>query len=64
MIKGVKLFQTNEKAMGHEGDGDTNYKWCSRNDPQKLREEAGGVGHQSKSRDRPNYSIVEVSQNT
>ena len=27
-----------KKTMEHEGDGDTNCGWCTRNDPQRLGE--------------------------
>ena len=49
-----------KKAMEHEGGGDTNFNWCTWNDPQRLR----GVGNRRMSGDHLNYSIVEVGQNT
>ena len=44
--------------MEHENDGDT------RNDLQKLGEGARKVGNRKKRRDRPNYSLVKIDQNT
>ena len=43
--------------MEHEGDSDTNYNWCTWNDPQRLGKKAGKVGN-------PNYSIAKIGQNT
>ena len=31
--------------MEHEGNGDTNCKWCTQNDPQRLGKEDGRVGN-------------------
>ena len=49
--------------MEDEGEGDTYYNWCARNNPQRLGKETGRHGNRSRSRDQPNYSIVEVAQN-
>ena len=56
-------LQRTKKAIEDEGDCDTDCKWCTRNDLQRLRKEAGGVRNRKISRDHPNY-IVEVGQNT
>ena len=50
--------------MEYEGDYDTYCNWCTGNDPQRLGIGAGRVRNQSTSRDHPNYSIVEIGQNT
>ena len=50
--------------MEHEGDSNTNCNWCSWNDPQRLSKRGGGAGNRRMSRDNPNYSVVEVGQNT
>ena len=49
--------------MEHEGDGDTNGNWWTRNDPLRLGKGAG-VRNRRTSRDHPNYSIAKVGQNT
>ena len=43
-----------EKAMEHEGNGDTNCSWCTWNGPK-------GLGDQGKNRDHLDNSIVETS---
>ena len=50
--------------MEHEGDGDTNCNWCARNNPQKLCQENGRLRNQRTSGDHPDYSIIEIGQNT
>ena len=50
--------------MGHEGDGDTNCCWWTRNDPQKIDKGAGSVGNGRNNRNHPNCSIIEIDQNT
>ena len=40
-----KLWKRTKNAMEHESDGDTNPKWSTRNDPQRLDKEAGRVGN-------------------
>ena len=50
--------------MEYEGDGDSNCKWCTWNNPQKVANEAEGVRNWKTNQDHPNYSIVEVGQNT
>ena len=50
-------------TMEHDGDGDTICKWCTRNDPQRLGNGAGGVGSRRTNRDHPKY-IAKIGQNT
>ena len=50
--------------MKYEGDGDTNCNRCTRNSHQKFGTGTGGLGNKRTSGDYPNYSIVEISQNT
>ena len=50
--------------MEHESDGDSNYNWCTWNDPHRLSKRAGEVRNQNMSQAHSNYSIVEVGQNT
>ena len=53
-----------KESMEHEGDSDTNCNGCTWNNLQGLSKRAGGVGNQRMSEDHPNYSIIEVGQNT
>ena len=50
--------------MEHGGDGDTNCIWCTWNSPQRLGKGVGRVGNRRSNRDHPDYSIVEIGQNT
>ena len=50
--------------MEHEGDGDTNCDWCTRNNPQMTGKETGKLESKWTSWDHPNYSIIEIGQNT
>ena len=51
--------------MEHGDDGDNNCNWCPRNNSQKLgKKKNGGTGNQSKNLYHPDYSIVEIDQNT
>ena len=50
--------------MGHEVNGDINCNWCAWEVPQRLAKRAGRVGNWRTNRDHPNYSTIEVSQNT
>ena len=50
--------------MEHESDGDTNSNWRARSDPQRLCKRAGTVGNPRTNREHPNYSIIEIGQNT
>ena len=59
-----QILRSCERTKKHEGDSDTSCNWCTWNDPQRLSKRVGGVGNQRKSQNHPNYSIVEVSQDT
>ena len=49
--------------MEHESDGNTNYKWCTRNDPIGLvkGQEELEIGGQR--RDHPNNFLTKIGQN-
>ena len=49
--------------MEHEGD-DTNCDLCTRYNHQRTGRGTGGFGNEKMSGDHPNYSIVEIGQNT
>ena len=51
--------------MEHESDGDTSCtNWRARYSHQNISTGTGGPMNERTSRDYPNYSIVEISQNT
>ena len=50
--------------MEHEGNGDANYNRCGRWSHKRIGTETGGLGNNRTSGNSPNYSIVEISQNT
>ena len=49
--------------MEHESDGDTNCNWCTRYNYQRI-DTRTGAGNKRTGGDHPNYSIVEIGQNT
>ena len=49
-----------KKAVEYEEDG----KWRAWNNPQKFGKGTGKVGNWRTNRGHPNYSIVEIGQNT
>ena len=53
-----------QKTMGHESDGDTDRKWCARYSHQMIGTRTEELGNTRMSGDHPNYSIVEIGQNT
>ena len=48
--------------MEHERDGDTNWNWCTLNNPQRIDKGNRQLRNQRKSRDYPDYSILEIGQ--
>ena len=50
--------------MEHESDGDTNCNRCTRYSQQRIGTGTGGLEIKRMSGDYPNYSIVEIDQNT
>ena len=53
-----------KKTMEHESGGDTNCNWRTRYSHQSISAGSGGLGNKKKSGGHPNYSIVEIGQNT
>ena len=47
-----------------ESDGDTNCNWCTWYNHQNIGTGTGGLGNKKTFRDHPNYSIIEIGQNT
>ena len=50
--------------MEHESGGNINYNWHTRYRYQRIDRRTGGLGNKRTSGDHPNYSIVEIGQNT
>ena len=50
--------------MEHESFGDIHYNWRVRYRHQGIGKGTGGLENKRTSRDLPNYSIVEIGQNT
>ena len=50
--------------MAHEGNGDINFNWSLRNDPQRLGKGAARLRNQRTSGDHSDYSMVKIGQNT
>ena len=50
--------------MEHENDSKTNCNWCAQYSHQRIGSGTGGFGNKMTSKDHPNYSIVEIAQNT
>ena len=72
---GVKLKESEKKAKyvdlaresktkEHESDGDNNCNWLSWCNQKKIGTRTWGFGNKRRSGDHPNYSTVEISQNT
>ena len=49
--------EVKKRTMEHESAGDTNSNWCAQYSHQ-------GIGDKRTSGDHPNYSVVEIGQNT
>ena len=50
--------------MEHENDGDTSCNWCLWYSHRRIIKKTGGLGNAETSGDHPNYSIIEIGQNT
>ena len=50
--------------MKREGDGDINRGWCTWDNPQRIGKGVERHGNKRTSRDRPNFSIIKIGQNT
>ena len=50
--------------MEHESDNYTNRDWCFWDSNQRITKGTGGFGSWWTSGDHPNYSIIEIGQNT
>ena len=50
--------------MEREGDGDTNCRWCTWNNPQRNGEVTGRLGNKKPRGDHLKYNIIMIVQNT
>ena len=62
--KYLDLARELKKTVERESDGDTNYNWCSWYRYERIDTETEGFGNMRTSGDHPEYSIVEIGQNT
>ena len=53
-----------EETKEHESDDYTNCNWCSSYSYQRVVTRIGGLGNKKTSRNHPNKSIIEISQNS
>ena len=60
----MDLARKLKKTMEHESDGNTNCNRCTWYSHQRINKGTGGLGNKRTSGDHPNYSIVEIGQNT
>ena len=64
MIVNTKTLQENWKTLQIENDGETTCNWCAQYRQEKIRTGTEGLGNERTIVDHPNYSIVEIGQNT
>ena len=50
--------------MEHKIDSDINCNWYARFSHQRIGTRTGGLGNKKTNGDHPNYSIIEIGQNT
>ena len=53
-----------KNTVKYESNDDTNCNWCFWYSLQRIDASTGEYGNKSRNRDHPNYSIVEIGQNT
>ena len=49
--------------MEHEGEGDTNCNWCTRNKAQRIGTGTRRLRNQRTRGDHPDYGIIKIGQN-
>ena len=59
-----RLCLTTKKTLEYDGDGNTNCNWCARNSRQSIGIGTGRLRNKRTNGDHPNYSIVDIGQNT
>ena len=53
-----------KKTVEIESNVNTNCNWCSWYSHQRIEKRTGGLGNNETNGDYPNYSIIEIGQNT
>ena len=62
--KYLDLARELKKPMKHEGDGETNYNCCTRNNPQRIGKGTRILGNKRTRGNHPDYIIIKIYQNT
>ena len=62
--KYLELARELKMTMEHEDDGDTKCNWRARYSHQRIGRGTEGLGNKGTIGDHPNYSMVEIGQNT
>ena len=62
--KYLDLARALKNTMDHESDSETNCNWLAQYRYRKINKGTGGLGNKRTSGDHPNYSIIEIGQNT
>ena len=60
MTQVLRPCQRTEKAVEHEGDGDTNGDWSTWNGPQKIGKRTVKFQNQRSNQNYPDNGIVEI----
>ena len=63
-VKYMDLARELKKTMNHESDVDTKCNWRARYSYLRIGTRIGGLGNKGTWGDHPNYTIVEIVQNT
>ena len=53
-----------KRSVERESEGDTNCDWYAQYSQQRIGTGTGRLGNEKTSGDHPNYTIVEIAQNT
>ena len=64
IINNLDIARGLKKSSDHESDGYTNCYWCSWHSHQRISNGTRGFENKRMSGNHPNYSIVEIGQNT
>ena len=59
-ISTLTLLENEKKTTGHEGDSDSNYNWCTRNNPQRIGKGTEKVENDRETGDHPDHSITKI----
>ena len=59
----MKRERGTEKVIEHEGDGNTDYNWCTWNNPQSFSKGTGRPENNRTREDHPNYIKAKIDEN-